>query len=136
MIKKIFITSSIILITLCICFAAIYGFMLSYCNNIEDYSDDIIGQWRCIQYYSNGQSVVCKDESVAELIVDETTFVLKCSEEFPSISSPMTALSGKTMRITSKKNDYTLYFDFNSKGQLKLTINEIDVVFIMDSIEY
>lgn len=134
MVKKVVITSAVIVITLAICFIGIYGFMLAYCSDIEDYSEDILGTWCSVQYSAGGKTVACKDDPVAELTVTGTVLKLNCNDDFPSFEVPYSGLSGKALQITEEGQTYTLYFEFNSRGQMRLTINEINVVFVLDNV--
>lgn len=130
--KKVVFTSCVILFILCLCFAAIYGFMLAYCNNTEDYSEKILGSWNCVQYYANGQVTTCKENSAATLEVTEDTFSLQCQDSFPSVLVNYTGLNGKILKAEVGTETYTIFFEFNTRGQLKVTIKEINVVFLME----
>lgn len=120
-----------------VCFAAILAMMIFTYGGREDISSDIMGFWRCVQFYRNQKSFQVSDSQRITVTIDDESILLQGSDNasiFRSADRRGTYKieGGNTLLIDMGNETWTCDCVFTSDGLLRITIAEEETILYLE----
>jgi len=132
--KVLFNSLSMILVSTSI-FACLYGTLL-YAAGLDttNVRDNVLGEWRGIQYYRDGVKYVCaRGYPVTVTFTDGSVTIV--SQDLPAVDHSPCVWARKTVRFAFAEEDIAASMYFDDSGYLRMIINawQLDLTLIQDS---
>lgn len=129
--KKILFTSFILVLIPTIIFVPIYALMYYTANsNVKDYTDDIIGNWEAFQYYYEAERFVCDETDNLTVKINDKAIQISGSI-LENIETSYTWISGTALSYEVDGNIITMFFSFDSRGNLQIKIENTSYIILL-----
>lgn len=129
--KKIFITSLILVLVPCLLFSVVYGYLIYMTSaNAQDYSDDILGQWEAIQYYYGSDRIACKDDVWINIAFDDSTVTID-GTVLPAQTADYEWEGGTSLTFQSETQTVRYLISFDNHNNLKIIIDDTSYIILL-----
>ena len=120
-----------------VCFVAILAMMIFAYNGREDISSEIVGSWKCVQFYRNQESFQVPDSQKITVIISDEEVLLQGSDNasiFRGADRHGTyeIEGGSTLLIDMGNAIWTCNCVFTSDGLLRITISEEETILYLE----
>lgn len=121
--KKIIITSLLILLVPSVLFFPIYFLMMHEIHNAEDNVGELYGQWQAFQYYAGADRVVCDEEHTITVTLDADHLSIEGSV-LPAVSADCEWEGQRMIRYEQAGGEAQLFLTLDDEGRLKITTED------------
>ncbi|MBO5867824.1 MAG: hypothetical protein J6Q54_02815 [Oscillospiraceae bacterium] len=129
--KRVILTTLIILIVPCLMFLPIYGYLIYTANvNAKDYRQEIQGDWETIQYYYEGQRVACNEESWMHLTFGEDTLSVR-GTVLPETDTACTWESGCAVSYEQDGEKVSFLLSNDAHNNLKIIVDGTSYIILL-----
>ena len=130
-------TTAFTVILISVCFITILGIMLASYGGGTDISQDLLGTWKCTQFYKNQESFLVPESQSIVVTIDSGTINLQGSKNASIFrganrNGTYTVEGGSTLIIDMGGEMWTCACVFTSDGLLRMTISEAEVVLYLE----
>ena len=120
-----------------VCFVAILAMMIFAYNGREDISSEIVGSWKCVQFYRNQESFQVPDSQRITVTIGDKEILLQGSDNasiFRGADRHGTyeIEGGSTLLIDMGNALWTCNCVFTSDGLLRITISEEETILYLE----
>ena len=134
LLKWVFKTTLISVFLMVICFGGILSIMMYSYDEGTDISEDVIGEWECIQFYKNQKSFQVPDSQEIVVTIESNGKITLMGSENASIFRGATregnyAMEGGSTLLVDMGNEmWMCSCVFTKDGLLRMTISEAEVI--------
>ncbi|MBR4026586.1 MAG: hypothetical protein IKJ01_03370 [Lachnospiraceae bacterium] len=127
-------TTIINVLLMIVCFGGILSIMLHSYGGGTDISEDVIGEWDCIQFYKNQKSFQVPDSQEVIVAIESNGKITLTGSANASIfrgatrEGNYTIEGGSTLLVDMGDEMWTCSCVFTKDGLLRMTISEAEVV--------
>lgn len=120
-----------------VCFVATLAMMIFTYSGREDISSEILGFWKCVQFYKNQKSFQVPDSQRITVTIDDEEILLRGSDNasiFRSADRHGTyeIEGGSTLLIDMGNTTWTCNCVFTSDGLLRIAILEEETILYLE----
>lgn len=132
--KWVFKTTMVSVFLMIVCFGVILSIIIYFYEGGEDISEEIIGEWKCIQFYKNQKSFQVPDSQEIVVTIESNGKITLRGSANASIfrgairEGNYTMENGNTMLVDMGKEIWTCTCLFTKDGLLRMTISEAEVI--------
>ena len=129
--KKILLSSIILILVPTIIFVPIYALMFYTANsNVKDYTDDVIGDWEAFQYYYEKERFVCDETNNLTIKISNQEINILGSV-LANTKTSYTWKSGTALSYEVDGDVVTMYFSFDDKNNLEVKMEGTSYIILL-----
>ena len=122
--KRIVLTSLVLVLIAALLFAPVYGLLIyTVNNNVVDYSGEVCGRWMVFQYYKGNERVVCNEETYMNLTLTEDKILVE-GTVLPEVDTSYTWNNGISFSYECEDSTMTFFLSFDTNNNLKITASD------------
>ena len=129
--KKIIVTSLILILVPTLLFAPVYIFLIysAMANNV-DYAADVQGNWTGIQYYYGSERVACKEENRIDMSFDADTITVS-GNVLPEAMTTFSWKDNSTLEYQVDGEAFTFLLSFDANHYLKIIVDGTPYIILL-----
>lgn len=129
--KKILLTSLMLILVPALMFVPMYAVMIYTANTgLEDYSDDVLGQWDAFQYYYENERFVCGDGNNMCITITEENICIDGTVLSP-VDTTYSWISGTALSYEADGQSVTLFLSFDTRNNLKINVGDSSYIILL-----
>ena len=129
--KRILLTSLVLVLISALLFAPVYGLLIyTVNNNAVDYSGEVGGSWKVFQYYKGNERVVCNAEVYMNLTLTEDNILVE-GTVLPEVDTSYTWNNGTSFSYECEGSTMTFFLSFDTNNNLKITTSDSGYILLL-----
>lgn len=129
--KRILLTSLVLVFISALLFAPVYGLLIyTVNNNAVDYSGEVGGSWKVFQYYKGNERVVCNEEVYMNLTLTEDNILVE-GTVLPEVDTSYTWNNGTSFSYECEGSTMTFFLSFDTNNNLKITTSDSGYILLL-----
>ena len=134
MVKKVFLSSLIIIIVPSLLFLLLYSYMWFSVKNLDDtYKEDILASWKATQYYEDNQLIACNDEKEIIFIFEKDKVTIK-GNVIENNTYNYRWKGRNTIVLVSTQEEIEVTISMENKDELKLSVNQWNYIITLEKV--
>ena len=129
--KRILLTSLVLVLISALLFAPVYGLLIyTVNNNAVDYSGEVGGSWKVFQYYKGNERVVCNEEVYMNLTLTEDNILVE-GTVLPEVDTSYTWNNGTSFSYECEGSTMTFFLSFDTNNNPKITTSDSGYILLL-----
>ena len=129
--KRILLTSLVLVLISVLLFAPVYGMLIYTVNhNAVDYSSEVGGNWKVFQYYKGNERVVCNEEIYMNLTLTEDKILVE-GTILPEANTFYSWNNGTSLSYECEGSTMTFFLSFDNNNNLKITTSDSGYILLL-----